>query len=72
MTDDFQLNDEELKTALKILSGMVRDQLITVNEAAKRAGLTEEEFVERTKGCNIYTITYLNKQQKVVKNLLTT
>ena len=52
MTDDFQLNDEELKTALKILSGMVRDQLITVNEAAKRAGLTEEEFVERTKDCN--------------------
>ena len=50
MTDDFQLNEEELQTALKLLSGLVRDQLITVQEAAKRAGLTEEEFVEKTTG----------------------
>ena len=47
MTDNFQLNDEELKTALKILSGLVRDKLISVKEAAQRAGLTEEEFVEK-------------------------
>ena len=48
MTDDFQLDDEELQTALKLLSGLVKDQLISVKEAAKRAGLTEEEFVEKT------------------------
>ena len=52
MTDNFQLNDEELKTALKILSGLVRDKLISVKEAAQRRGLSEEEFVERTKDCN--------------------
>ena len=52
MTDDFQLNDEELKTALKILSGLVRDKLISVKEAAQRIGVSEEEFVERTKDCN--------------------
>ena len=52
MTDDFQLNDAELETALILLSGLVKDQLITIQEAAQRAGLTEEEFVERTKGCN--------------------
>jgi hypothetical protein len=45
MTDDFQLNDAELETALKLLSGLVRDQRITVRETAKRAGLTEAEFV---------------------------
>ena len=49
MPEDFQLNDEELQTALKVLSGLVRDKLISVREAAQRAGLTEEEFVERTK-----------------------
>lgn len=48
MTDDFKLDDAELQTALKLLSGLVKDQLITVKEAAKRAGLTEEEFVEKT------------------------
>ena len=48
MADDFQLDDAELETALKLLSGMVKDQLISVKEAAKRAGLTEEEFVEKT------------------------
>ena len=48
MTDDFKLDDAELQTALKILSGLVKDKLITVKEAAKRAGLTEEEFVEKT------------------------
>ena len=36
ITDNFQLNDEELKTALKILSGLVRDKLISVKEAAQR------------------------------------
>ena len=45
---EFQLDDAELETALKLLSGLVKDQLITVKEAAKRAGLTEEEFVEKT------------------------
>ena len=48
MTDYFQLSNDELQTALKLLSGLVRDKLITVKEAAKRAGLTEEEFGERT------------------------
>lgn len=38
---------EELQAALKLLSGLVKDQLITVKEASKRAGLTEEEFVEK-------------------------
>ena len=50
MTDDFKLDDAELETALKLLSGMAHDKLITVKEAAKRAGLTEAEFVEKTKG----------------------
>lgn len=48
MTVDFKLDDAELQTALKLLSGLVKDQLITVKEAAKRAGLTEEEFAKRT------------------------
>ena len=48
MIDDFQLDDAELQTALKLLSGLVKDQLISVQEAAKRAGLAEEEFVGKT------------------------
>lgn len=48
MADDFQLDEEELQTALKLLSGLVRDKLISAKEAAIRVGITEEEFVEKT------------------------
>ena len=30
------------------VTGLVREKLISVKEAAKRAGLTEEEFAKRT------------------------
>ena len=40
--------ENELQGSLKALSELVRNKLITVKEAAKRAGLTEEEFVEKT------------------------
>ena len=44
----FDPDNSEVQNALNVLSGLVRDKLISVKEAAKRAGITEEEFVERT------------------------
>lgn len=38
----------EKRGMLNVLLGLVRDQMITVSEAAKRAGMTESEFIEKS------------------------
>ena len=48
MDEFLEPRKEELQSALNTLSDMVRNKLITVKEAAKRAGMTEDEFVELT------------------------
>ena len=43
-----EMEDAETGGMLNVLSGLVQNQLITVSEAAKRAGMTESEFIART------------------------
>ena len=43
-----EMEDAETRGMLNVLLGLVRDQMITVSEAAKRAGMTESEFMEKT------------------------
>ena len=35
---------------LEVLAGLVKDGILTITDAAKRAGLTADDFLEKTAG----------------------